>query len=145
METDLRLESSLWVGNKRYRAVLTGWHFNWTEVDKKNRDKKTSRWLLTLIWLMTNLSLGNKRRQHFSWSLTRRRDEFTELLAKKREEQVKQHEREAQPPETADWKHRLHRSHTPPDTHWYQAWPWTVSLCVVSTLKSKNVHRPLLK
>ncbi|XP_041802597.1 ceramide kinase family protein isoform X1 [Chelmon rostratus] len=41
METDLRLESSLWVGNKRYRAVLTGWHFNWTEVDKKNRDKKT--------------------------------------------------------------------------------------------------------
>lgn len=38
---DLRLESSLWVGNKRYRAVLTGWHFNWTEVDKKNRDKKT--------------------------------------------------------------------------------------------------------
>ncbi|XP_050927159.1 ceramide kinase family protein isoform X2 [Lates calcarifer] len=41
METDLRLESSLWVGNKRYRAVLTGWHFKWTEVDKKNRDKKT--------------------------------------------------------------------------------------------------------
>ncbi|XP_070695688.1 ceramide kinase isoform X2 [Pempheris klunzingeri] len=41
METDLRLESSLWIGNKRYRAVLTGWHFNWTEVDKKNRDKKT--------------------------------------------------------------------------------------------------------
>nr|XP_046252577.1 ceramide kinase family protein isoform X3 [Scatophagus argus] len=41
METDLRLESSLWVGNKRYRAVLTGWHFNWTEVDKKNRDKNT--------------------------------------------------------------------------------------------------------
>ncbi|XP_038578531.1 ceramide kinase family protein [Micropterus salmoides] len=41
METDLKLESSLWVGKKRYRAVLTGWHFNWTEVDKKNRDKKT--------------------------------------------------------------------------------------------------------
>ncbi|KAI3357403.1 hypothetical protein L3Q82_015838 [Scortum barcoo] len=41
METDLRLESSLWIGNKRYRAVLTGWHFKWTEVDKKNRDKKT--------------------------------------------------------------------------------------------------------
>ncbi|XP_072223974.1 ceramide kinase [Leuresthes tenuis] len=41
METDLRLESSLWVGNKRYLAVLTGWHFKWTEVDKKNRDKKT--------------------------------------------------------------------------------------------------------
>lgn len=46
MEADLQLESSLWVGNKRYRAVLTGWHFNWTEVDKKNRDKKTSRRLL---------------------------------------------------------------------------------------------------
>ncbi|XP_028264789.1 ceramide kinase [Parambassis ranga] len=41
METDLRLESSLWVGNKRYLAVLTGWHFKWTEVDKKNRQKKT--------------------------------------------------------------------------------------------------------
>ncbi|XP_037336481.2 ceramide kinase family protein [Pungitius pungitius] len=41
-ETDLRLESSLWVGNKRYRAVLTGWHFKWTEVDKKNRDKTTT-------------------------------------------------------------------------------------------------------
>uniref|UniRef100_A0A3Q3KYM5 Zgc:158263 n=2 Tax=Mastacembelus armatus TaxID=205130 RepID=A0A3Q3KYM5_9TELE len=41
METDLRLESSLWIGNRRYRAVLTGWYFNWTEVDKKNRDKKT--------------------------------------------------------------------------------------------------------
>ncbi|KAM4563967.1 ceramide kinase [Odontesthes bonariensis] len=41
METDLRLESSLWVGNKRYLAVLTGWHLKWTEVDKKNRDKKT--------------------------------------------------------------------------------------------------------
>ncbi|XP_019944532.2 ceramide kinase [Paralichthys olivaceus] len=41
METDLRLESSLWVGNKRHRAVLTGWYFTWTEVDKKYRDKKT--------------------------------------------------------------------------------------------------------
>ncbi|XP_027899563.1 ceramide kinase [Xiphophorus couchianus] len=41
METDLRLESSLWVGNKRYLAVLTGWHLKWTEADKKNRDKKT--------------------------------------------------------------------------------------------------------
>ncbi|XP_054637896.1 ceramide kinase family protein isoform X2 [Dunckerocampus dactyliophorus] len=41
MEPALKLESSLWVGNKRYRAVLTGWKFNWTEVDKKNRDKKT--------------------------------------------------------------------------------------------------------
>ncbi|CAL8368510.1 unnamed protein product [Lota lota] len=42
METDLRLESSLWVGKKRYHAVLTGWHFHWTEVDKKNREKKTT-------------------------------------------------------------------------------------------------------
>ncbi|CAB1452614.1 unnamed protein product [Pleuronectes platessa] len=41
MDTDLRLESSLWVGNKRHRAVLTGWNFNWTEVDQKNCDKKT--------------------------------------------------------------------------------------------------------
>ncbi|KAF0036312.1 hypothetical protein F2P81_011624 [Scophthalmus maximus] len=41
METDLKLESSVFVGNQRYRAVLTGWHFNWTEVDKKHRDKKT--------------------------------------------------------------------------------------------------------
>ncbi|XP_041655084.1 ceramide kinase family protein [Cheilinus undulatus] len=41
METDLRLESSLWVDKKRYRAVLTGWYFNWTELDKKNRAKKT--------------------------------------------------------------------------------------------------------
>lgn len=44
MDIDLRLESSLWVGKKRYRAVLTGWYFNWTEVDKKNREKKTSKW-----------------------------------------------------------------------------------------------------
>ncbi|KAM3872314.1 ceramide kinase [Diretmus argenteus] len=41
MDVDVRLESSLWVGKKRYRAILTGWYFNWTEVDKKNRDKKT--------------------------------------------------------------------------------------------------------
>ncbi|CAJ1085270.1 ceramide kinase family protein [Xyrichtys novacula] len=41
MESDLTLESSLWVENKRYRAVLTGWHFRWTELDKKNRDKRT--------------------------------------------------------------------------------------------------------
>ncbi|XP_071380979.1 ceramide kinase [Centroberyx affinis] len=41
MDIELRLESSLWIGKKRYRAVLTGWYFNWTEVDKKNRDKKT--------------------------------------------------------------------------------------------------------
>ncbi|XP_061842747.1 ceramide kinase isoform X2 [Nerophis lumbriciformis] len=42
MDPALKLESSLWVGNKRHRAVLTGWKFNWTEIDKKNRDKKTS-------------------------------------------------------------------------------------------------------
>ncbi|CAB1336758.1 unnamed protein product [Coregonus sp. 'balchen'] len=42
MDVDLvRFESSLWVGKKRYRAALTGWHLNWTELDKKNRDKKT--------------------------------------------------------------------------------------------------------
>ncbi|XP_047223846.1 ceramide kinase family protein isoform X1 [Girardinichthys multiradiatus] len=41
METDLKLESSLWVGNKRHLAVLTGWHLRWTEADKKNPDKKT--------------------------------------------------------------------------------------------------------
>ncbi|XP_074537336.1 ceramide kinase isoform X2 [Halichoeres trimaculatus] len=41
MESDPRLESSLWVEKKRYRAVLTGWHFNWTEIDKKNRERKT--------------------------------------------------------------------------------------------------------
>ncbi|XP_034551972.1 ceramide kinase family protein [Notolabrus celidotus] len=41
MESESRLESSLWVKNKRYRAVLTGWHFKWTELDKKNCDKKT--------------------------------------------------------------------------------------------------------
>ncbi|XP_024148588.1 ceramide kinase family protein isoform X1 [Oryzias melastigma] len=41
METDLRLESSLWVENRRCAAVLTGWHFKWTEVDKRSRDKST--------------------------------------------------------------------------------------------------------
>ncbi|XP_072306110.1 ceramide kinase [Eucyclogobius newberryi] len=41
METDLRLESTLWIRSRRHRAVLTGWHFNWTEVDKKKRHKKT--------------------------------------------------------------------------------------------------------
>ncbi|XP_055022265.1 ceramide kinase family protein isoform X2 [Boleophthalmus pectinirostris] len=41
MDTDLRLESTLWIRSRRYRAVLTGWHFKWTEVDKKNRNKKT--------------------------------------------------------------------------------------------------------
>ncbi|XP_030624680.1 ceramide kinase [Chanos chanos] len=42
METDaVRVESSLWIQNKRYRALLSGWYFSWTEVDKKNRDRKT--------------------------------------------------------------------------------------------------------
>ncbi|XP_067302196.1 ceramide kinase family protein [Pseudorasbora parva] len=41
METDsVRVESSLWIGNKRYRAVLSGWYFSWTEIDKRNREKK---------------------------------------------------------------------------------------------------------
>lgn len=40
MDVDLvQLESSLWIGKKRYRAALTEWHLNWTELDKKNRDK----------------------------------------------------------------------------------------------------------
>lgn len=51
METDLRLESTLWIRSKRYRAVLTGWHFNWTEVDKKNRNKNT-------IWVPVSEVLG---------------------------------------------------------------------------------------
>nr|XP_029521105.1 ceramide kinase-like [Oncorhynchus nerka] len=43
MDVDLvQLESSLWVGKKRYRAALTEWHLNWTELDKKNRDKTVS-------------------------------------------------------------------------------------------------------
>ncbi|XP_031421327.1 ceramide kinase family protein, partial [Clupea harengus] len=37
----LRVESSLWIGNQRYRATLSGWYFSWTELDKKNREKKT--------------------------------------------------------------------------------------------------------
>ncbi|XP_076840178.1 ceramide kinase [Brachyhypopomus gauderio] len=37
----VRVESSVWVGNKRYRALLSGWYFSWTELDKKNREKKT--------------------------------------------------------------------------------------------------------
>uniref|UniRef100_A0AAY5L0W9 DAGKc domain-containing protein n=1 Tax=Esox lucius TaxID=8010 RepID=A0AAY5L0W9_ESOLU len=37
----VRLEASLWVGKKRFWAVLTGWHLNWTELDKKNRSKMT--------------------------------------------------------------------------------------------------------
>lgn len=54
METDLRLESSLWVGNKRYLAVLTGWHFKWTEADKKSRDKKTGEWSSSCMTLELN-------------------------------------------------------------------------------------------
>ncbi|KAG7283827.1 hypothetical protein CRUP_034014 [Coryphaenoides rupestris] len=42
MESDLRVESSVWVGKRRYRAVLTGWHLHWTEVDKKNREKNAT-------------------------------------------------------------------------------------------------------
>ncbi|XP_016113268.1 ceramide kinase-like [Sinocyclocheilus grahami] len=42
MEMDsLRVESSLWIGNKRYRAFLSGWYFSWTEIDKTNREQKT--------------------------------------------------------------------------------------------------------
>ncbi|KAM6977778.1 ceramide kinase [Aplochiton taeniatus] len=41
MDVDIRLESSLWIGTKRYRSVLNGWYFSWTEVDKKNREKRT--------------------------------------------------------------------------------------------------------
>lgn len=45
METDsVRLESSVWLGNKRHRALLSGWRFSWTELDKKNRDKTTSKY-----------------------------------------------------------------------------------------------------
>ncbi|KPP66269.1 hypothetical protein Z043_115251 [Scleropages formosus] len=36
-----RLESSLWVGRKRYRAVLSGWYLSWTQLDKRNREHKT--------------------------------------------------------------------------------------------------------
>ena len=39
----LRVESSLWIGNQRYRATLSGWYFSWTELDKKNREKKTGK------------------------------------------------------------------------------------------------------
>lgn len=53
MDVDpVRLESSLWVGKKRYRAALTGWHLNWTELDKKNRDKKTGECLLSITFIM---------------------------------------------------------------------------------------------
>ncbi|XP_017576390.1 ceramide kinase family protein [Pygocentrus nattereri] len=37
----VRVESSVWVGKKRFRALLSGWYFSWTELDKKNREKKT--------------------------------------------------------------------------------------------------------
>lgn len=74
METE-RLESSLWVGSKRYRAVLTGWHFNWTEVDKKNRDKKTSRWprvyFLThdISYNMTDTRILFEHKQHETFTV----------------------------------------------------------------------------
>ncbi|XP_062871689.1 ceramide kinase family protein [Trichomycterus rosablanca] len=43
METDSgRLESSVWIGKKRHRALLSGWRFSWTELDKKNRERKTT-------------------------------------------------------------------------------------------------------
>jgi len=43
MEIDsVRVESSVWIGNKRYKALLSGWYFSWTEIDKRNREKKTS-------------------------------------------------------------------------------------------------------
>ncbi|XP_019746539.1 ceramide kinase isoform X1 [Hippocampus comes] len=35
------MESSLWLGNSRYRGVLTGWTFNWTRIGNKNRHDKT--------------------------------------------------------------------------------------------------------
>ncbi|XP_077074963.1 ceramide kinase [Siphateles boraxobius] len=42
MEIDsVRVESSVWIGNKRHRALLSGWYFSWTEIDKRNREKKT--------------------------------------------------------------------------------------------------------
>uniref|UniRef100_A0A3B1K246 Zgc:158263 n=1 Tax=Astyanax mexicanus TaxID=7994 RepID=A0A3B1K246_ASTMX len=42
MEIDsVPVESSVWVGRKRYRALLSRWYFSWTELDKKNREKKT--------------------------------------------------------------------------------------------------------
>ncbi|XP_070300687.1 ceramide kinase-like isoform X2 [Salvelinus sp. IW2-2015] len=50
MDVDLvHLESSLWVGKKRYRAALTDWHLNWTELDKKNRDKTVSVPVLEVV------------------------------------------------------------------------------------------------
>ncbi|TRY87066.1 hypothetical protein DNTS_009155 [Danionella cerebrum] len=43
MESEsMRVESSLWIGSKRYRAFLSGWFFSWTEIDKRNREKKTT-------------------------------------------------------------------------------------------------------
>ncbi|XP_036388585.1 ceramide kinase family protein isoform X2 [Megalops cyprinoides] len=41
MEMDSEwFESDLWVGKKQYRAVLNELYFSWTEIDKKNRDRK---------------------------------------------------------------------------------------------------------
>ncbi|KAG5838238.1 hypothetical protein ANANG_G00221660 [Anguilla anguilla] len=37
----LWVESVLRVGKKRYRVILNGLHFSWTQLDKQNRDKKT--------------------------------------------------------------------------------------------------------
>ena len=39
----VRVESSVWVGNKRFRALLSGWYISWNELEKKNREKKTSK------------------------------------------------------------------------------------------------------
>lgn len=50
MEIDsVRVESSLWIGNKRYRAFLSGWYFSWTEIDKRNREKKTSTTFIIVL------------------------------------------------------------------------------------------------
>lgn len=63
----LRVESSLWIGNKRYRAALSGWYFSWAELDKKNREKKTGklfdhklfRWhSLKIVWRKNDKLLG---------------------------------------------------------------------------------------
>uniref|UniRef100_A0AAV2LYJ9 DAGKc domain-containing protein n=1 Tax=Knipowitschia caucasica TaxID=637954 RepID=A0AAV2LYJ9_KNICA len=51
MDTELGLDSTLWIRSRRHRAVLTGWNFNWTEVDKTNRNKKT-------IWVPVSEVVG---------------------------------------------------------------------------------------
>lgn len=52
METDSgRLESSVWIGKKRYRALLSGWRYSWTELDKKNREKKSSKCLSFMLYM----------------------------------------------------------------------------------------------